>query len=322
MSNKSWHIIGCINLSTPDKRVYEMLCIGIVVVHYRHEALTSRCLQSLLQHTSATLYVVDNGSGDNSLVQLRRQFSDPRIQWVALSENRGYGAGANAGMALAWEQGVDAVLLLNNDTWVEHNVVQILAEHSQQFQHQALLTGTIYLPDGTIWYSGGRISFPTVKSCHRNHLSSLGFVHFISGCMVWIPRRVFERLGEFDESFFMYWEDGDLSLRAKVLGIPLIYVPSAGIYHQGSATVKGEDTMALYYQNRNRWHMIRRYGTKRQRWGFMIWSGLGMGRRCLVALKMMDWHACRVNYESWCDGFLTFSGRIKQTGRRFPFRSL
>lgn len=271
--------------------------IGIVLVHYGHAPTTAKCLSSLLKHTTAILYVVDNASPDDSLAQLQQQFLNPRLQWLALPNNRGYGAGANAGFALAWQQGMNSVLLLNNDTWIQDDVAAILDTYSQHYQHQALLTGTIYQPDGQIWYSGGWIDLPAVRAYHRHHAASLGKVHFISGCMLWVTRPVFERLGGFDESFFMYWEDGDLSFRATALGIPMIYVPEAHIWHQVSASTP--QAMAQYYQNRNRWAMIRQYGTAWQQTQFAIRSGLGVGWRCL-RIPARYW---RSHWQAWIDGW-------------------
>ena len=71
---------------------------------------------------------------------------------------------------------------------------------------------------------------------------------------------VFEKIGEFDEGYFMYYEDVDYCLRARAAGIRIVYKPEAVVYHKVGATTGGElSQLSIYYNNRNRFYILQKY---------------------------------------------------------------
>lgn len=227
-----------------------------VIVHYRHQELTARCLESLLSHCPdlKAIYVVDNSPESESLNYLQQRFQAAIICWLPQPENLGFGAGCNAGIQAALSQGADSVLLINNDAWVKSDIVKTFAQASARYHHKAILSGRILTPEGQIWYAGGNYSLYTARTFH-NLSSGLSErrVAFISGCLMWLPAQILNELQGFAKNYFLYLEDLELCLRAQQAGFGLVYLPEVSVYHQVSSSTGGRDhPRSVYYQNRNR----------------------------------------------------------------------
>lgn len=253
-----------------------------ILVHYRHAELTARCLSSLIEHCPQLgIYVVDNSPGDGSLETLQRRFAGQDIEWLPQRDNLGFGGGCNAGIATALAAGAEAVMLINNDAWVESDVATAFDDASRRYRDKALLTGCIYEPDGRIWYAGGDYSLYTVRTRHRHSPPDREYrVPFASGCLLWLTRPVLAELKGFDPDYFLYLEDLDLSLRASCAGLPIVCLPQVRIRHQASATTGGaRHPLSVYYQNRNRWRLLRAHGRLRHWPIFVPFYLLGLLRR-------------------------------------------
>lgn len=252
---------------------------AIVVIHYRHQHLTASCLTALLQADADTpIFCVDNGSHNGSLAFLQAQF--PQVAFVAEPVNRGFGGGCNAGIRAAQQAGYQHILILNNDIHVDQPIAQQFLAVSERYQHQAILGGTIEAEDGSNWFSGGHFSLWSARGQHFTTPHPEGPVDFLTGCMLWLPGPVLERLGGFAEEAFLYLEDVELCLRAQGLGIPLIYTPEIRIWHRVSASTGGAASpLSIYYQNRNRWWILRRYGKWYHWLSFLPLYGLGYLKR-------------------------------------------
>ena len=201
------------------------------------------CLDSLLaQSLKPHIIVVENGSTDNSLELLRTRY--PSVEVVPLPKNRGFAGGVNAGIKKAIADGAEYVALFNNDAvadqdWIKHLVnfldendtVGIATSKILDFKKELLdTTGDIY----TIWglpYPRGRKE-PAGSKKYDNDTIVFG----ASGGASLYRVRMLEEIGFFDEDFFAYYEDDDLSFRAQLAGWKIVYVPAAEVYHKISAT--------------------------------------------------------------------------------------
>lgn len=238
--------------------------IAIVLVHYQHAALTERCLQSLLQQLQGSyrIYVVDNASDNGSLQYLQHRFANAPISWLPQHKNLGFGEGCNRGIEQALTEGAEGVLLLNNDTWITQDLMGPLQALSQRYGHKAILSGEILLPDGRRWYSGGNYSLWRVSTQHHSQpLFKERQTRFVSGCLMYLPRAVYSRIGGFDPAYFLYLEDLALCLKAQQAGVPLICSPGLQVVHQPGATTGGSSGLGVYYQNRNRWLLLHQFGS-------------------------------------------------------------
>ena len=213
-------------------------------------------LRKAVDSLRVSIYVVDNDSGDGSYARLRESCSDCTV--LESPANLGFSGGNNLGIQRALEQGAKRVLLLNNDTEVEP-----LLDAAKD--GRTIVTPKIVYADDPekAWYAGGYVSrcrggfyHVTVQEGEERPKA----VSFASGCCMLIPADFFRECGLLEESFFLYYEDAELCLRASRNGYRICYVPQSVIRHKVSASTGGEDSpLAVYYGTRNRLELLRRY---------------------------------------------------------------
>src|ERR1043166_2896572 len=199
------------------------------------------CIDTVKKSTyAAEIILVDNGSTDNSSAVVSRRF--PQIRIIETGENLGFGAN-NIGIYEALRQGADYILLLNNDTSVDPECFERLVRFAESTPEAGILSPRIcyYSDPQRIWYDGGTLRTENgfLTSGHVNEDRSVKCVSedsrevdYICGCAMFIRRSVIDMIGGLDSRFFMYWEDGEFSLRAKKAGFRLRHVPWAVVLHK------------------------------------------------------------------------------------------
>jgi GT2 family glycosyltransferase len=221
------------------------------------------CLRSIKNSTYYNdIIVVDNGSTDGSVSAVAQLFPDAAV--IETGKNLGFGAN-NVGISRAIQDGADYVLLLNNDTWVDPECFGRLIQVAEKNPQVGILSPRIcyYSDPELIWYDGGSLEKVNGFWKHRHvnenaHVATVSDeareVDYICGCAMLIRRKVIEHIGGLNSQFFMYWEDGDFSLRAKNAGFRLLHVPSAIVLHKVSRSSGGSESPdVLYYMERNRY---------------------------------------------------------------------
>lgn len=242
--------------------------VGVVVVNWNGAQQTLACLHSLqgLAYPSYRVCLVDNGSTDGSPAAIRGAF--PAVQVLALAANRGYAGGCNAGIEAARAVGARYVWLLNNDTVVEPQALEALVAGAQALGQPAILAPKILVasrPD-RLWSAGGKLHRWRLEGEHiglgeeESLHNQAGPVAWASGCALFFDLAVVERVGPFDERYFLYLEDLDWCLRARRVGIPTWYLPEARLWHDVSRTVDGLDRrLVRYYAYRNHYLLAFRH---------------------------------------------------------------
>jgi GT2 family glycosyltransferase len=222
--------------------------VGIIVLNWNGWADTRECLNSLfrLAGLPPKIYVVDNGSNDDSVRKLREEFRD-RIELIANSRNLLYAGGNNVGILRALADGCSHLLLLNNDTVVDGGLIEELMRASDG-QPDAVLCPKIYYADQpqVLWYAGGKLSLRRARVAHRGiretdrgQYDRIQETAWATGCALFAPRHIFEKVGLLDESFELYSEDLDYCLRAKMAGFRILYIPAAKVWHKVSSSIGG-----------------------------------------------------------------------------------
>ncbi len=228
------------------------------------------CLQSLSRQTydNLKLLVVDNGSVDDSIVRITAVF--PNIELVANEENLGFAGGVNVGLHYAFARDADQVLILNNDLILDENCVAELVAHTAD--DVGFVAATIYYTDDPkrIWSMSGNINPLTLERIIdvRGQLDEGQFPrvmerHFAPGGASLMSRPAYEATAGFDEGFFLYYEDADLSLRAHKAGLRVLVSNQAKMWHAISKSSGGSDSP------RERYWMARssvRYFAKHAAW--------------------------------------------------------
>ncbi len=165
-----------------------------------------------------------------------------------------------SGMHWAFANGADYVLVLNNDTVVNPGFLAPMVEVAESDESVGLVGGVItYCSDpDTVWWAGGR--FNAVLDASRNHdrepISAINEVspfetEWVSGCMMLIPRRVFSEVGCYDESYFIWSEEWDYSVRVARAGYRLMVAPKARICHKIGKSLGVMKPLNYYYGIRN-----------------------------------------------------------------------
>ena len=231
-------------------------CVTAIVVNWKLKDETLRCLRSLAGlDFPCRIIVVDNGSGDGSAEYITRHF--PQAELIALSSNVGFGSACNQAIARALEDTYcEYVFLLNNDTVIHPRALSELVSVAQAHPESAIFGPKVYYRDNpdTIWYAGARRRWGVLAAADtgrgqvdRGQFNVLCEVDYVFGTAMLIRRNVFERIGLFDERFFLYLEDMDFCLRAQAAGFSLLFVPQAHVWHKGSASTVHNKAMCRYH---------------------------------------------------------------------------
>lgn len=208
---------------------------NVVIVNWNGLAHLRACLPSVVPtvRQPSNIIVVDNGSTDGSCRYIRTEF--PELTLIPLSKNLGFCGANNVGIAYALRQGADAVALLNNDTRVEPDWLEALMEVAESAPDIAICQAR-----QRTWDGQREIRFRFVPEWCEAQPEEVPVlppgppaqIPFAGGCAMLIRCDALQRIGLFDERYFMYVEDVDLSLRAWIGGYQVLDVPSAIVYHQ------------------------------------------------------------------------------------------
>jgi GT2 family glycosyltransferase len=228
--------------------------VSIIVVSYNAKEHLERCLAAVADGPHEVI-VVDNASTDGSSELVRERF--PSVRLVETGENRGFGAGNNAGMRVATGR---YFLLLNSDAWPVGDAIGELARFADANPRVGVAGPRILGTDGKLQASVR--GFPTLwrlateyfflrklapRSRALNAFYGAGFDYrsvreadFLMGAVLLLRRAAVDEVGGFDESFFMFSEETDLCFRMHEAGWAVEFFPGAEFVHVGGASTKPE----------------------------------------------------------------------------------
>jgi len=237
--------------------------VAIIILNWNGLKDTTECLNSLrsITYPNFRIILVDNHSQSDDADKLKKLFGD-FIDVVENPQNFGFAKGNNIGIKKALSENADFVLLLNNDTVVKPDFLEKLVETSQQ--NNAGITAPKILVYGTddISSAGGTVKwFSRFIIRHDSSPDDTAAGHdFLTGCCLLVRKDVFEKIGFFDESFFLYYEDVDLCLRARKAGYTMAVNRQSVIWHKISQSVKPESETYHYFTSRNKLLFTRKHG--------------------------------------------------------------
>lgn len=234
--------------------------ISVVIVNYKVKEYIANLLNSLYkaqQDFTLEIFVVDNHSEDDSISFLRERYPD--VHYIANKDNKGFGVANN--QAIREARGT-YTLIINPDTLVSEDTLQVLTAHMEQNSACGAAGCKILNPDGSfapesrrsvpsIWTSACKVLglnylFPESRIFGKYYLSWLhedeaSKVPVLSGSFMFWRTSLLKELGGFDERFFMYGEDIDLCYRVQQTDFHIDYVPETSIIHyKGESTKKGD----------------------------------------------------------------------------------
>jgi GT2 family glycosyltransferase len=235
--------------------------IGVVSVNWNGWQNTLKAYDSLVAsaYSNWKLVIVDNASTDDSIKQLSRGFAN--VILIESPINSGFAGGCNLGIAKIRELDLDYVFLLNSDATVSTDALTNLVSASIELSDRAALGSVVrYWPSGQVQFFGSQRSSVTGRPEWYNDPadalmlnSKLIKTDFIFGAALFAPTWMFNKIGVFDERFFLNFEETDWCYRATAAGIPLYVLSSALVYHLGSASLGAIDgPLQTYFVHRNR----------------------------------------------------------------------
>ena len=221
--------------------------VYIIVLNWNGRYLLDDCLQSLknVSYENFKILLVDNASTDDSVEFVKNEYLD--IELLILDHNYGYAIGNNRGFNFVVNQGAEFVIFLNNDTFVDENFIRPLLDPFKDESIGQTVPKVYYADDREkIWYAGGKINFWTGNTYHQGiretdseKYNKIKETDYATGCCFCIRAEDFTSLNGFDESFRMYGQDSELSLRLRRKGQKVYFIPESKIYHKVSASIGG-----------------------------------------------------------------------------------
>jgi GT2 family glycosyltransferase len=273
--------------------------VFVILVNWNNWRDTIDCLDSLQRcsYRNFRVVVVDNGSGDGSPGEIAawgRRSGIPfaerswlvgrlgaarsfpgnarcglqEVVLIQTGENLGFCGANNLAADYALQNGGEFMLILNNDTLCEPDFLDHLVLAARSEPEAGLVGGFIYEADrpGSLWWGAQRLKcFYRISRCGNQAdaaarpLAGVIEASWITGCLMLIPRQVYQRIGGFCEDFFLWHEDIDLSLRVTARNYRLLVAPAARIHHKGSHSIGTLSPVAYYYASRNFLLLSRRH---------------------------------------------------------------
>ena len=238
--------------------------ISVIIVSYNVKLFLEQCLHSVFDaarfgHIEVEVFVVDNASEDATVGYIQTRFPAkeyPSLHLIANARNVGFSRANNQAVARA--KG-DYILFINPDTLLGENTLADCLDFAVRHENLGALGVKMLHDNGkfalesrrgvpTPWTSFCKISgltalFPKSRRFGRYYMQYLDVakpaaIEIVSGAFMLIPRKVIQDCGSFDETFFMYGEDVDMSYRFLLSGKQNYYLPTPIIHYKGESTHK------------------------------------------------------------------------------------
>jgi len=237
----------------------------IVIVNFNSSEYGGDCFYSLKKinypSDSYKILIIDNASTDNSLEFIRQNFSQFEI--IRNNKNLGFASANNQGCSYALANNFDYIYLLNQDTVVTPNFLQVAVSVAESNQVIGAVQSKLLLPDGRINSLGNDLHYLGFGFCRdykqADHRASAQTVeiNFASAAGALYRLSALKQVGLFDQDFFLYHEDSDLSWRLKLAGYSVILALNSVVIHKYKFS---HSVNAAYYLERNRYiSLIKNY---------------------------------------------------------------
>lgn len=253
----------------------------VVIPNWNGKKLMDAPLKALAdQSCKPDVLVVDNGSSDGSAAYIKKNYKG--VSLLELDKNQGFAGGVNRGIEYAIENNYDFVALLNNDAKPDKDWVKSLRNGFESKPEVGIATSKMLAEDGTIDSTGECLSkwglaFPrgrgeTDRGQYDKDESALIFG--ASGGATMYKTELFNAIGLFDEDFFAYYEDIDLSFRAQLMGWKVAYARNAVVHHKIGSTSSRLAGFRTYHSLKNQSLMLLKNTPRRilfgVSWRFLI----------------------------------------------------
>lgn len=244
--------------------------LAIIAVVYENYTVLKDFFESLDHQTNNNykIFLVDLSINKKPI-----KYDKVSLQIIS-SSNKGYSYGVNQGLKYAMDQGFSKFCVINDDTYFRNDLVAKSLKTLAKYPG-SIIGGKIYYAQGfeyhkeryskddlskVIWYAGGSVDWSNALTPHRGvdeidkgQYGSFEETGFVNGAFMLFDKEVVNKVGFWDESYFLYFEDADFCVRAKRSAIKIYYDPALQIWHKNSQSTQGSGSpLHQRYQNQNR----------------------------------------------------------------------
>jgi len=207
--------------------------ISVIIVNYNGKKLLENCLESLFKtdYNNFEVILVDNNSTDGSMEFVTKNY--PKIIVIKLDSNKGFAEPNNIGAKIAKGE---YLLFLNNDTVTTTNFISEMIKVLEKDEKIAICQSLLLKPDGDIDSSGDFIDKMGIVYNSKTKTDEIREISSARGACMLMRKKIFDKLGGFDEKFFFSFEDVDLGWRSWILGYKTVVVPQSIVYHSAGKT--------------------------------------------------------------------------------------
>jgi GT2 family glycosyltransferase len=250
---------------------------SVIIITWNKKDLLKNCLDSLEKQSCKNFktIVVDNDSKDKTIEFIKKYY--PKTKIINLKKNFGFSIAANIGIKASKSE---YFILLNNDTVVDKDFVKYLIESLDNNQKYCACTAKIidFFNKNVLASAGDSMnnvgqSFSRGLGDKANRFNKPEEVFLVTGGASIFRKRVFEKIGYFDEDYIFSGEDSDWCFRAQLAGYKFFYEPKAIVYHHGQASSKSISKIIDYFHFRNMTiTILKTFPTKLffKRWRFIL----------------------------------------------------
>lgn len=292
--------------------------VAIIILNWNGLTDTLECISSLqkLNYKNRQIIVVDNNSNED-LTPLKEMTED--VLLIRNKENYGYAQGNNVGIRKALELGCKYCWILNNDTTVERDSLACMVRELENERELAAVTNLIlYYDDPSLaWFAGGffdkglpaiRAYFEKINVAEEKKTGPVVETEYLCGCSFVARTAALEAIGGFDEGYFCYVEDVDLSLTLVVAGYNIGYVPGAVVWHKVSRSSGNHSPIKLYYKHRNVIYFLKKFDAPASVLFSWWWTSLRFFLS--LAVKHRNYRASRYLFLGLVDAVRNKRGRL------------
>lgn len=231
--------------------------VFVVIPNYNGADMLAPAIESVLNQSykDLTLVIVDNGSHDGSKAIMEAYAKkDTRVRNIYREKNYGYTGGVNPGMELAIQEGADYVAPFNNDAIAHKDWLKHLAAFLDEHPAYGIAACNLLHADGKTYDSTGDqysiwgLPYPRDRDLPVRTHDNGGDIFGASGGASMYRVSMLQKIGLFDQDFFAYYEDIDLSFRAQLAGWKVRFVPDSIVYHKQSVTSNAMPSGFTTYQ--------------------------------------------------------------------------
>ncbi len=254
---------------TDSSTLPDLSRLGVVVVGYGPpDVLRRNVARHDLGGAGVRVVLVDNYSGEEARARSAELCAELGWHFLPMPDNRGFGAGANAGAHEAVRLGCTGLVFLNPDAALDVATAAALLAQVEA-EPSTMVSPHVVRPDGRDWFVGAELSLTTGWTRRTGKLRSRDRRPWLSGACLAVSARWWQTLDGFDEDFFLYWEDVDVSYRTLQAGGRLLMRADLRVEHEVGGTQTGTGQAAggrgprrsrtyQFYNCRNRMLFARR----------------------------------------------------------------